>query len=93
MSVEIRSLGLEDKDILRNVAPEVFDNKVDSCLSAEFLADPCHHLAVAIESGVVVGFASAVRYFHPDKPPELWINEIGVTPTHQKRGIGKKLPC
>ena len=26
----------------------------------------------------IVGFASAVHYVHPDKPPELWINEMGV---------------
>jgi aminoglycoside 6'-N-acetyltransferase I len=23
--------------------------------------------------------------------PELWINEIGVAPTHQRRGLGKRL--
>lgn len=35
---------------------------------------------------------SAVIYVHPDKPaPELWINEIGVAPTHQRQGIGQAL--
>jgi ribosomal protein S18 acetylase RimI-like enzyme len=29
---------------------------------------------------------------HPDKSaPELWINEIGVSPTYQRQGIGKML--
>jgi ribosomal protein S18 acetylase RimI-like enzyme len=33
-----------------------------------------------------------VIYLHPDKPtPELWINEIGVSPAHQRRGIGNRL--
>jgi aminoglycoside 6'-N-acetyltransferase I len=33
-----------------------------------------------------------VIYVHPDKPaPELWINEVGVAPTHQGQGIGKAL--
>ena len=27
--------------------------------------------------------ASAVHYVHPDKPPELWINEVAVAPTHR----------
>lgn len=27
----------------------------------------------------------------PDKPTELWINEVGVAPTHQRRGIGRSL--
>ena len=26
-----------------------------------------------------------------DKPPELWINEVGVAPTHQSTGLGRRL--
>jgi aminoglycoside 6'-N-acetyltransferase I len=55
------------------------------------MADPRHHLAVAIDAGTVVGMASAVHYVHPDKPTELWINEVGVAPTHHRRGIGRQL--
>ncbi|MFY9552464.1 MAG: GNAT family N-acetyltransferase [Thermoanaerobaculia bacterium] len=91
MAVEIRILGSGDQGALANVAPEVFDNQINKRWSAEFLADPRHHLAVATEGELVVGFASAVHYVHPDKPPELWINEVGVAPTHQKRGLGKRL--
>ena len=58
-------------------------------LRAEFLRDPRHHLSVGIEDGVVVGFASAVHYVHPDKPPQLWINEVAVAPSHQRKGIAK----
>ena len=57
--------------------------------TAEFLADSRHHLAVAVDEGRVVGMASAVHYVHPDKPPELWINEVGVAPTHRGLGIGR----
>jgi len=39
----------------------------------------------------VVGFASAVDYLHPDKPPELWINEVGVAPAYKGKGIGKAI--
>jgi predicted GNAT family acetyltransferase len=35
--------------------------------------------------------ASAVEYFHPDKPPQLWINEVGVALSHRKQGIGRQL--
>lgn len=59
--------------------------------SSEFLDDPRHHLVVALDGEVVVGFASGVHYVHPDKPPELWINEVGVAPTHHRRGIGRRL--
>lgn len=89
--VEIRILGPGDEAVLTQVAPGVFDHEVDPGLSGEFLHDPRHHLAVAIEGDLVVGFASAVHYIHPDKPPELWINEVGVAPSHQRRGLGQQL--
>jgi ribosomal protein S18 acetylase RimI-like enzyme len=70
----------------------VFDNPIDATGTAAFLADPRHRLAVAIEDGLVVGFVSAVRYVHPDKArPELWINEVGVSPAHHRRGIAAQL--
>ena len=91
MGTDIRMLGPEDEAVLRRVAPGVFDHDVDPGLSSELLRDPRHHLAVALESGTVVGFASGVHYVHPDKPAELWVNEVGVAPTHQRRGLGREL--
>jgi GNAT superfamily N-acetyltransferase len=91
MPVTIRLLGPADGAVLQHVAPVVFDNPVDARWSAEFLADPRHHLAVAVEDGQVVAMASALHYVHPDKPPELWIDEVGVAPTHQGRGIGRQI--
>ena len=35
--------------------------------------------------------ASGVHYVHPDKPPELFVNEVGVAPTYQNRGIGRQV--
>ena len=91
MAIEIKVLQRGDESILMNVAAEVFDNPIDAQLTREFLEDPRHHIAVAIDDGLVVGFASGVHYIHPDKPPELWINEVGLTPTHRRRGLGKAL--
>jgi aminoglycoside 6'-N-acetyltransferase I len=89
--VEIRILGPRDEAVLTRIASDVFDNEIDPRLAAEFLQDPRHHLAVAVEESRVVAFASAVHYIHPDKPPELWINELGVAPSHQRHGIGRRL--
>jgi aminoglycoside 6'-N-acetyltransferase I len=91
MTVEIRLLARGDDAVLDRVAPEVFDLPIDPRWTAEFLADPHHHLAVAIDDGTVVGFASGVHYLHPDKPPELWINEVGVAPSHQRQGLGRRV--
>ncbi len=84
-------LGANNASVLDCVAPDVFDNPIDPRWTAEFLADPRHHMAVALLGGQVVGMASAVHYVHPDKPPELWVNEVGVAPSHQGQGIGKQL--
>ena len=84
-------LAPSDAAILDAVAPGTFDNPIDPRWRDEFLADSRHHMAVAILAGEVIGMASAVTYVHPDKPPELWINEVGVAPAHRGRGVGKRL--
>ena len=92
MAIEIKILGSQDAGVLADVAPDVFDDPIDRERADAFLADPRHHLAVAIEDGRVVGFVSAVHYLHPDKPrPELWINEVSVAATHRGRGLGTAL--
>ena len=88
MSFTVKVLAPGEEGLLSDVADGVFDNQVDPGLAAEFLNDPRHHIAVAIESGLVVGFASGVDYIHPDKPRELWINEVGVAPSHRRQGVG-----
>jgi ribosomal protein S18 acetylase RimI-like enzyme len=92
MTIEIRILGTHDAAVLEHVDPDVFDDPIDARRAAEFLADPRHHLAVAVDDGLVVGFVSAVHYVHPDKArPELWINEVGVAETHRRRGLATRL--
>jgi ribosomal protein S18 acetylase RimI-like enzyme len=89
--IDIRILQADEAHVLAHVADDVFDNPVDPALTSAFLTDPRHHIAVAIDAGQVVGFASGVDYIHPDKPPELWINEVGVAPSHHRQGLGKRL--
>jgi hypothetical protein len=48
--VVIHILGADDAPLFARVAPEVFDEPVHPRWSAEFLADPRHHMAVAFEA-------------------------------------------
>jgi len=92
VAVEIRVLGADDAHVLRRVAPGVFDYEVDEAAVREFLADERHHIVVAVDDGVVVGFVSCMHYIHPDKPrPELWLNEVAVASTHRRQGIASAL--
>ncbi|MFZ0492072.1 MAG: GNAT family N-acetyltransferase [Acidimicrobiia bacterium] len=90
--IDVRLLGVRDADILTRVAPDIFDDPIFEHSTEAFLADPRHRLVVAIEGHLVVGFVSAIVYVHPDKStPEMWINEVGVAPSHRRQGIGTQL--
>jgi len=91
VDVEIRILRAGDEAILEKVAAGVFDHRIDADLTREFLADMRHHIAVAIDDGVVVGFASGVHYIHPDAAAQLWINEVSLAESHRRRGLGKAI--
>jgi hypothetical protein len=68
----VKILRNEDKGVPDSIGKDVFDDPIDARAAASFLADPRHHLAVAIEFGAVIGFVSAVEYVHADKPsPEV----------------------
>jgi len=91
-SAEIRIVGAHEADLLSAVAHGVFDDPLIAERLEEFLRDPRHHLVVASFDGAIVGFVSAIHYVHPDKPaPELWINEVGVAPSHQRRGLARAM--
>ena len=89
--VTIQLLGPGDESVLKHTADGVFDHAVQSRLVIEFLNDPRHHVVVALLEDRVVGFVSGVHYVHPDKPAELFVNEVGVAPAHQRQGIAKRL--
>ena len=89
--IEVRLLGRADVGVLDKVADGVFDEPIDADLAHEFLANPNHHIVVALQGQTVVGMASAIHYVHPDKKAELWINEVGVAPPLQRRRIGARL--
>jgi ribosomal protein S18 acetylase RimI-like enzyme len=88
---EIRLLKPGEDRVLGKVEEGVFDGPVRADFVSEVLKDPRHHLFVATHHGTVVGFASGVHYLHPDKPPKLWINEVGVALTHRRQGLGARL--
>jgi len=89
--IDVRVLAATDMPLLERIAPGLFDKSIRRELAAEFLSDPRHHLVAAIDADTVVGFVSAVHYVHPDKPTELWINEVAVAPSHRGRGLSKAM--
>ncbi len=95
MSITVRRLGAADQSLLSNVAPDVFDDPIVPASAKKFLGDPNCMLVAALDESrdnLVVGFASAMTYLHPDKAaPEMVILEVGVDDAYQKRGVGKEI--
>lgn len=92
MIIEFKLLQAGDESIHDHITPDLFDDPIQPERLKEFLEDSRHHLIVALDDKIVVGFVSAVHYIHPDKAhPELWINEVSVAEAYQKRGIGKAM--
>lgn len=73
------------------VDPGVFDESLTPDLLAPYLADANHWLLLAWAAGRVIGKCSAIVHLRPDKPSELYIDEIDVAPPHRGRGLGKAL--
>jgi ribosomal protein S18 acetylase RimI-like enzyme len=92
MPIVVRMLDRDEAHVLGRVDPDVFDGPLQDDLVREFLQDPRHHIAVAVDDGsTVVGMASGVHFVHPDKRAQLFVNEVGVAASHQGQGIGLRL--
>jgi ribosomal protein S18 acetylase RimI-like enzyme len=89
--VEIRRLGPRDANVLARVADDVFDEPVDPERATAYLAEPGHIMLVGLADGMVVAQVAAVIHRHPDKPTELYIDEVGVAPPFQRRGLARHM--
>lgn len=91
--VEILIATPDDAGRFDRLDPDVFDEAPDPALLRAFLADPRHHIALAVDrgDGMIVGMCSAIDHFHPDKPPSLFIMELGVATQVRRQGIATRL--
>ncbi len=89
--IEIRHITAANAGLLGNVAEDVFDLPIDPERLVRYATASGHLMLVALDGDLVVGQAAAVIHYHPDKPTELYIDELGVSPRWQRRGIGRQL--
>jgi ribosomal protein S18 acetylase RimI-like enzyme len=88
--VRVRRAGAGDEaEIVRFEA--AFDFAVRPDETRRFLEDDRHHLILGYLDERPAGFVSAVEIFHPDKRPELFLNEIGVAEDARRRGVARTL--
>lgn len=91
MTVDIRRIEPGDNGLLDRVAEDVFDDDIDPAKLAAYLATPGHLMVLAMADGLVVGQARGMIQRHPDKPTELYVDNLGVTPDRQRERIATRL--
>ena len=69
----------------------MFDEPVRPDLARAFLAEPRYRIFVALDGLLVVGMVTGFSHFHPDKPEDFFVNELGVNDAYLRRGIGTRL--
>jgi ribosomal protein S18 acetylase RimI-like enzyme len=90
MDFEVRRLGPGDEEAV-HAARSLFDDPPESRATRRFLAEPTHHLLVAYDGDVPLGFVSGVELTHPDKGTEMFVYELGVDDSARGRGVGRTL--
>jgi len=78
-------------DHLVAAASHLFDGPAEPAATARFLAGEGHHLLLAYEDDLPVGFVSGVEVTHPDKGTEMFLYELAVDEPSRRRGIGRAL--
>ena len=91
MNVAIVQLDPDNGSLLQNVDAALFDDAIDADRLTQFLADQSHILLVAIVESVVVGQCAAVVHRHPDKPTELYVDNLAVSNDRLRQGIATQL--
>lgn len=91
MSFSVRRIGPEDAGMLERVAEGVFDEPVRPDRLARYLRAPGHLMVLALADGMVVGQCVGVIHHHPDKPSELYVDEVGTADAHLRQGIASAM--
>jgi aminoglycoside 6'-N-acetyltransferase I len=91
VSVRLIVAGPQDAALFDRIAEDVLDGPIDPDLLARYLASPTMHIVLARDGDLIVGFCSGLVHFHPDKPEDFFINELGVATGWRRQGIATRL--
>lgn len=91
MNIKYKLADISDLDAMIEAGDNLFDYPIKEKRAVEFLEDSRHHLFLAYDDLKLVGMVSALDYVHPDKDPNLFINEASVLEAYQNQGIGQEL--
>ena len=88
--MQTRWLGPGDEALVER-AGHLFDGPPQAPAVSRFLAEPGHHLCLALVDDAPAGFVTGVEMTHPDKGTEMFLYELAVDEAFRGRGIGAAL--
>ncbi len=84
-------IDAENAHLLDRVADGVFDHAIDPGNLNAYLSVPQNWMCLALNEGLVVGMVMCVVHLHPDKPTELYLDEIGTGDDWRRQGVARQL--
>jgi aminoglycoside 6'-N-acetyltransferase I len=91
MPFTLKRMQPGDEAVFQSIAPEVFDEPIHAGRMNDYLRSPGHMMVLALEGELVVGQCAGVLHRHPDKPTELYVDEVGTASTHRRLGIARAM--
>ncbi|MEQ1900627.1 MAG: GNAT family N-acetyltransferase [Devosia sp.] len=91
MVFAVRRILAGDEKAFASIAPDVFDEPVDPARLHRYLRQSSHMIVLAFEGELVIGQCAAAMHYHPDKPVELYIDEVGTASTHRRQGVARAM--
>ena len=91
MPVAIHPITPANAALLAHVDPDVFDHAIDPAHLAAYVAAPLHAMFIAMEDGLVVGQIRGCVHLQPDRAADLYIDNLGTAPSHQRRGVASAM--
>ncbi len=88
--VEYVRIDRDNANLLERVADDVFDDEIVAA-GLDAVIQSGQLLVVATRDGIVVGQVQGMIQHHVDGPPQLYLDNLGVSPSHQREGIARGL--
>ena len=89
--IEFHRITADNIALFDTIAKGVYEAPVRENFLRACLASPDQILMVAVADGAVVGKAQAYIFHFPEKPSEIYIEEIDVAKKYRRRGIATGL--
>lgn len=90
-AIKILQVDPQTAGLLENVAPDVFDHEISSEHLEPYLALPHAVMFVGVSDQCVIAQVRGIIHYQPDGPAELYIDNLGITPSMKRRGIATRL--